>query len=109
MPKKQLQPQPEVEMHEPIPVAPKRTFDDLVVWQPADDEPFQLGEKVVWRGSGRYVDDMKVQELRGCVGVVISATYSNMFGDVTNRVIRFELDGKPVFVRAAMGELEYAE
>lgn len=109
MPKKQQPPQPEVEQeHEPIPVAPKRTFNDLVVWQPGDGEPFQLGESVVWHGSGRYVDNLMADTLRGLAGVIISATYSNMFGDVTNRVIRFEVAGKPVFVRAAMGELSYA-
>lgn len=101
------EPQSEAESYPFPPPLGSRQFDDLVIWQPAEGEPFQIGEMVAWMGSGRHVDTPVVNQLRGMAGEIVSATYCNMFGDVTNRIVRFYADDRVIFVRAAVGELAY--
>lgn len=107
---KKVQQQTEIEE---VPVTnriiPKREFHDLRTWATAEDDSFQLGQSVYWNGSGRYVDTAFFHEqLKGRVGVVVSARPCWMFGDYTDRVIRFEVGQQFVWVRANTKELEYA-
>lgn len=96
------------EESQPILVAARRNFDNLRQYPAAEGEDFQIGARVTWNGSGRYVDRPDEEKLRGLIGTVVSARWSYMFGDFTNRTVLFEIDGKPVWVRAHTQELYYA-
>lgn len=84
-------------------IIPPRSFHDVRVQAAPEDEPFQLGEMVYWKGK-----KLNIAGLNNIVGEVVDCRYCNMFGDVTDRVIRFDVDGRFVWVRARVGELSYA-